>query len=267
MTTVNNASGIYDSLGYNFDDPNGAITTLSVETQEHLNTMPAFITTWQAQDIANNDVGGYYQNPMQTSAMLVRTAAIELFTLANGVINLSNVATTAWALSNTANAFLQHTNRISGVTAFSGDNSVPHLDIAMSAGKTALYITNQTDGITDTSPILGSFTSLFIKPQLDANTQTLIQIISDLNIANTISNTQPYTSNLAGASAQNLNSFMTGVDLFMTYRQNSDITYYQNLTSFIEKYNKTKKFNNMGQSENYLVMNYIGTDKIKARIS
>ena len=267
MTTVNNASGIYASLGYNFDDPNDAITTLSADTQAHLNTMPAFITTWQAQDIANNDVGGYYQNPMQTSAMLVRTAAIELFTLANGVINLANVANTSWALSNTANSFLAHTNRISGVTAFAGDNTVPHLDMAMSAGKTALYITNQTDGIIDTSPILGSFTSLFIKPQLDANTQTLIQIISNFNIANTISNTQPYTSNLAGSLAQNVNSFMAQINTFMTYRQTSDVSYYQNLTAFIEKYNQTKKFNSMGQSENYLVMNYIGTDKLKTRIS
>jgi hypothetical protein len=270
MATVNNASGIYASLGYNFDDPNGAITTLSADTQAHLNTMPAFITTWQAQDIANNDIGGYYQNPMQTSAMLVKTTADSLFTLANGVINLANVATTAKALSNTANSFLQHTNRISGVTPFSGlhsNNTEPHLDMAMSAGKTALYITNQTDGIIDTSPILGSFTSLFIKPQLEANAETLIQIISDLNIANTISNTQPYTSNLAGASIQNLNSFMTGINVFITFRQTSDVSYYQNLTAFIEKYNQTKRFNSMGQSENYLVMNYIGTDKLKARIS
>lgn len=267
MTTVNNASGIYDTLGYNFDDPNGAITDLSADAQEHLNTMPAFITTWQAQDIANNDVGGYYQNPMQSVAMLIGSTAINLYTVANGVINLENVASTARTLSNTANGFLQHTNRISGITAFSGDNSIPHLDIALNAGKTAMYITNQTDGIVDTSPILGSFTSLFVQPQMYANSQTLIQIVDGLDVSNTISSTLPYTSNLSANSAQTAIQFMSQVDFFMTFRQNSDITYYQNLTAFIEKYNQTKKFNSMGNSENYLVMNYIGSEKIKSRIS
>ena len=67
MALVNNATGVYATLGYNFNDPNSDVINLSANTVAHLNSMPAFIETWQAQDIANNTVGGYYQNPVAVS--------------------------------------------------------------------------------------------------------------------------------------------------------------------------------------------------------
>jgi hypothetical protein len=60
MATVNNATGVYATLGYNFSDPNGDILNLSANTVAHLNSVPAFIESWQAQDIANASVNGYW---------------------------------------------------------------------------------------------------------------------------------------------------------------------------------------------------------------
>ena len=47
-------TGLYNTLGYNFDDPNGDVNTLSDNTIAHLNTMPEMIKSWQVTDIINN---------------------------------------------------------------------------------------------------------------------------------------------------------------------------------------------------------------------
>jgi hypothetical protein len=39
------------------------------------------------------------------------------------------------------------------------------------------------------------------------------------------------------------------------------------IQKFVDKYNTTKKFSNMGETETYLVNNFVGTDKIKERIN
>jgi hypothetical protein len=70
MTTVANSTGVFATLQYSFDDPNGAVQIFSANTQAHLNTMPAFIESWQAQDIANNDVGGYLPEHFLTALAL-----------------------------------------------------------------------------------------------------------------------------------------------------------------------------------------------------
>jgi hypothetical protein len=53
----------------------------------------------------------------------------------------------------------------------------------------------------------------------------------------------------------------------MQTRRIADIDFYNNVKYFIEGYNKTKKLNNMGETEKYLIMNLIGTEKAKTRIS
>jgi len=168
MASVNNATGVFATLGYNFSDPNSDVINLSANTVAHLNSMPAFIETWQAQDIANNTVGGYYQNPVNSNTSSIITISQTMIIVANtgasqNIANCNLIITAANGLYNNTSSFLAHTNRISGVTPFVGQDVVnPYYDTAMGLGKTALYITNQTDNITNTSPILGSFTSILI---------------------------------------------------------------------------------------------------------
>ena len=169
MAKVNNATGVFATLGYNFDDPNDKITTLSTGALEHLNNMPTFITTWQAQDIKNNDVGGYHQNPVISEITDFKNITLTILSHSSNANGLGSLVTTSRYLANTANAFIDHTNRLSGITPFYGEDQVnPYLDQAINYGKTALYITNQTDSIENTAPILGSFTSLMIGPQITA---------------------------------------------------------------------------------------------------
>jgi hypothetical protein len=279
MALVNNATGVYATLGYNFDDPNGDVVQLSANTVEHLNSMPAFIESWQAQDIADNTVGGYYQNPVAANTNIIITSAnsiVSIYDSANGIIGLETIYTEANTLQLTATNFLEHTNRISGVTPFVGqDVENPYYDTAMGIGKTALYITNQTDNITNTSPILGSFTSILIGPQVGQSASQIqnyvILIQNSLNTeetmdegGNTIITT---TSNLTPSQISDIETGLLNTNALLYDRQTGDVTYYTNLRAFVDKYNTTKKFSNMGETETYLVNNFVGTDKIKERIN
>jgi len=266
MALVNNATGVYATLGYNFSDPNGDVLTLSANTIAHLNSMPAFIDSWQAQDIANNTVGGYYQNPVASNTSSIISISQTMITVANtgasqNIANCDLIITAANGLYNTTTSFLAHTNRISGVTPFVGqDVENPYYDTAMGLGKTALYITNQTDNITNTSPILGSFTSILIGPQISSANVTLVNSLVTLTngvTANNLTQSQ-ITQILANISSANTLLFS---------RQTADVTYYTNLRTFVDNYNTIKKFTNMGETETYLVNNFVGTDKIKSRIN
>lgn len=276
MTAVANAAGVFHSFGYSFDDPNGHIQELSQDTIEHLDAMPPFITDWQAQDIANKDFDGYYQNPMQSITMLIyqnANAISELANTGNGVLNLVTVRNSATQLRSNAQEFLSHTSRLSGLTPYVGTDDInPYLDMAMSFGRTAMYITQQTDGITNNAPIMGSFTSLMIEPQLIANNNTLLtyknQIEGSINVSfDIVLQENVHNSNLTNQQITTINTHINNLNNYMQTRRIADINFYNNVKYFIEGYNKTKKLNNMGETEKYLIMNLIGTEKAKTRIA
>jgi len=269
-------SGLFHSFNYNFDDPNGYIKELSQDTIDHLTSMPPFITPWQAEDIANDDFEGYYQNPMQSVTLSILTNANAIYIAANtgnGVINMANVKTAASELISNAQSFLSHTNRLSGIDAWTGTDTVnPYMEQAMNLGRTAMYITYQTDGVSNNAPILGSFSSLMIEPQLSANNNILT--IYKSNVVNSISSSfdialqeTVHTSNLTGTQISTIVTHINNLKNYMRNRQIGDIDYYSNVKYFVDAYNKTKKLNNLGETERYLVQNFIGTDKAKTRIA
>jgi hypothetical protein len=268
MTTVANSTGVFATLQYSFDDPNGAVQTFSANTQAHLNTMPAFIESWQAQDIANNDVGGYFQNPVNAYVNTIITYSTAIRANANAAIaansvisGLDNIVNVANSLATTANAFLAHTNRISGVTPYTGqDDTIPYYDTAMGLGKSAIYVMNQTDGIINSAPIMGSFTSVLVGPQVYANANTIT--IDSTTLATVIA------ANTANASAiTQIQTDLTNINSHLSGRQTNDYTFYTNLKSFMDKYNQVKKFSNMGETQSFLVENYIGSNKLLTRLN
>ena len=127
-------------------------------------------------------------------------------------------------------------------------------------GKSAIYITNQTDGITNTSPILGSFTSLFIGPQLSANANT---ISSDYTTYQTGIQNDTLTLAQYGIIENDLNT----ASILMTTRQSADVTFYTNLKNMVNNYNTVKQFSNMGETQTYLIQNFIGTPTANNMIS
>ena len=266
MSTVNNATGVYATLGYNFSDPNGDVLPLSANSVAHLNFMPPVIKIWQAQDIANNTLGGYFQNPLTSYLNTIITVSGNLIVLAdtantNGYSNALVIVASASALLTTTQSYLTHTNRISGITAFDGSDTVnPYYDTAIAYGKSALYITNQTDGITNTSPIMGSFTSLFIGQQISDAANTLLADVVTFGAAVT-------ANTLTIGLINQVNSDVSNTNTLLSTRQTADVTYYTNLKNFISNYNSVKRFSNLGESESYLLNNFVGSPKLISRIN
>ena len=130
----------------------------------------------------------------------------------------------------------------------------------MGLGKSAVYITNQTDGIINSAPIMGSFTSVLVAPQVYANANTItvdsatLTAIITANSANAAAITQIQTD------LANINSHLSG-------RQTADYTFYTNLKSMVDKYNQLKQFSNMGETQTDLIENYIGSDKLLTRLN
>ena len=274
MAQVNNATGVYATLGYNFDDPNGAVREFSANTQVMMSQLPALISPWQAQDVVQNNIGGYFQNPVDTFVNNIITVSNQIYILANsisgnanttyaGTANLDILIPSAQTLNITASSFLTHTNKISGVTPMNGqtDTSInPYYMTAVNYGKQAIYITNQTDGVVNNSPIMGSMTSILIGPQVSANSNTLsadyITLTNGIS-SNSLSNTQ--VSQIV-TDINSMNDFLFG-------RHTSDVTFFGNIISFVSKYNATQQFASMGETETYLCNNLIGTPKLVSRIN
>jgi hypothetical protein len=274
MAQVNNATGLYATLGYNFNDPNGAVQQFSANTQAVMTQFPPLIKSWQAQDIANNLVGNYFQNPVATDVNNIITISNQIYILANsisgnanttyaGTADLSPLIPIANALTITASSFLIHTNKISGVTSINGAtdaNINPYYQTAVSYGKQVVYLTNQTDGVVNNSPILGCMTSILIGPQISENSNTLS---SDyIILTNGISG-----NTLFNAQVTQITTDLTNLNTLLSTRQTSDVTFFGKLQTLVNNYNTTKQFASMGETETYLCNNLIGTPKIISRIN
>jgi hypothetical protein len=274
MAVVNNATGVYATLGYNFSDPNGIVQTFSANTQSNLQQFPPVIESWQAQDMASNSVGGYFQNPVANSVNTIISIAQQIYILANdatsnanttytGTANLAPLVTPANTLYNDATSFLVHTNKISGVTPMTGATDTatnPYYQTAVAFGKQAIMITNQTDGIVNNSPIIGSMSSILVTPQITAYANTLSADLVTLTYGishNTLSNAQ----------VTQISTDLTNTDTYMNTRRNSDVTFFQNIQTFTNNYNSTQQFSNMGDTEIYLCNNVVGTPKLISRIN
>jgi hypothetical protein len=232
------------------------------------------IQPWQAQDIASNSVGNYFQNPVAVAVNNIITVSGEIFNLSNlisgnaessysGTANLDPLISSSNALNITASSFLIHTNKISGVTSPFGQtdtNVNPYYQTAVGYGKQAIYITNQTDGVVNNSPIMGCMTSILVGPQINANSNTLSA--DYITLTNGISG-----NTLSNAQVTQITTHMTTINSFLSTRQSSDVAFFGRLQSLVNNYNTTKQFTNMGETETNLVNNLIGTPSLVAKIN
>jgi len=294
MALVNNATGVYSTLGFNYNDPNNNIVELSANTQSSMNSIPPVITTWQAQDIANNSVGGYTFNPVSNSIHWMSNTANTLSVYSPIVGNsdaisllISRIQSNCAYLSignetysQNALTFLYHTDRLSNIRTQADDaaahidgTNLPYYQIAIQAAKSATYIVNQTDGIANNSVMLGSFTSILEANQINqlantlyTNSKTLISTLTLIPVGEGMGSDY-YRSNISLSVATTIASNFANVVGIMTERETADKAFYLNLKNLITNYNTTKQYTNLGDSQNLLLNNYIGTPKLKSRIN
>lgn len=291
MTTIANSAGLFARLGYNFDDPNEAIQNFSEDTKKQLNAIPALLTSWSGKDLATSNTSGYYKNPVATAVQSISNSAnliVSIVTTANGLQGSTGTITTLFAniantiLANTCQAYKLHTDRLSGVRNYDDDVGAntsaiytsPYKDPAIGYGKSVMYLVNQTDGIVNTAPILGSFTSLFVGPQINANSSIITtyyniinnSIIVTQNTDGAYSNTVQ-TSNLSLSVVTTIDQQLANTNIFLGNRENHDKNYYANLKAVSEDYQELRKLQNLGESESTLIQDFIGTDKLLSRLN
>ena len=288
MTTIANSAGVFARLGYNFDDPNETIQVFSDKTKAQLNAVPALLDSWAGKDLATSNVSSYYKNPVATDVQTISNSAnsiVSLVTAANGLLGLTGTITTLFAniantnLATVCQSYKLHTDRLSGIRNYDDDVGAntsaiytsPYKDPAIGYGKSAMYIVNQTDGIVNTAPILGSFTSLFVGPQINANSSIISTYYNIINNSITITTdgggNTIHTSNLSQTVVTTIDSQLANTTIFLANRENHDKNYYANLKVVSEDYQELRKLQNLGESESTLIEDFIGTDKLLSRLN
>jgi hypothetical protein len=273
-------TGIYARLGFNSSDPTTAATSTNynanVNTQMSL--VPTLLSPWQANAIASNTVNTFFQNPVANVANSIWSVANTLVILANNLTStvsstitteLANVWTNAGQIASTsANTYIYVTNRESNVVPPNNDTKTPHYSAALAQGKILSYVTNQTDGIQNNSVIMGNFTSITLGNTLSSLYTTMNTITNYL--ATTITYNYPISPNTTTIDAANALSLMNAVyqiNHMMSFYPAQDSQFFQNSRNVVSDYTSVSQFSNLGQTEMYLLTNYIGTPALVANLN
>lgn len=264
------AESVFKNLGFNFDTNRfGDAQYLSPQANNFLNVAPLTITTWQQNDLANNDVAltNYYKNPHANACAAITANLNLMYTFASNTpfVYASNTDLQANALNSiiTVTAFKSHTDNISGITTMTSNTDViPGLDSATSVGNYMLRILNKTDKISNTTPLLGSMTSLFVSEEVNANANSIYADYVTLTSSVIAGNSYISVVELDGI-LQRLQTFNT----FLDYRRISDWNFFANSYTILNNYVRLDKFNTLGNTQNTLIQTLIGTDRLKTNLT
>lgn len=291
------ADSIFKRLEFNFDG--AGVLEMSSNVASFMNTIPTLLQPWQIKDISDNNVGGYHTNPVSGVTQTIRNTCNSLVTLLSsssssedGFTNtISSVVGTTSQITNlftTINTncssiggtngglFIEHTNRISGVTPIGADADVhPYYSTAMSVGQTIMYLTNQSDGISNNAPIVGSFTSILIGDDLDALELEISSYEETINSSITLTETFDgngnssitRTSSLSYDVVNNMCNNIITINTTLSTRRLHDENFFQNSRDVSDEFNTLRSYSSMGQTANNLCQNYVGSAKLLSRIN
>ena len=273
---------VFDRLNYNFDSGRfGEASTLTSGASNTLNliadTTPTF-KDWQKTDLASGASGNrsnYFQNrtTVYNTSMLVSANTIAYSA------NLANDSVTFTSASNLTielNVFQSHTDNISGVATVT-DYRAPSYDSLSTAGQQNMMTLTKTDGPqSNTVPILGGFSSLFIQDTLSASANQLAiyaNTYSQSLTANTVTDpdtmltSTTYSSNLTSGQINDIVTYMNNVNSTLATRVSADWTFYQNSITIAKEGALLQQFNSAGATNSYLLNNVVGTPSLVAKLN
>ena len=296
-------ANLFDKTGFNFNDTTGTITTLPNTAINQLNTVPSLLPSqWMIDDLNNNDTGGYHVNPVANSCNTIWSSSNTLITITSGLQGSGNL-TALWTtitsdLRNIAGysvttgdaenppivttkyagqlqEYLDHTFRISGVVPITANTDAadkPHLEQAMQIGRALTYVIYQVDGREDNAPMLGSFTSILVANTVSDYANVIVTYPNTVN--NSISTTiDPITfdsistSNLTYNTVNSIAEFANTLYTLLHDRRVHDENFYTKSNELVNEAKNIRRYENLGASEDNLVQNLIGSDKLKSRLA
>ena len=296
---------LFDRTGFNFTDTSGTITTLPNTAIQQLNTAPALVPNqWMRDDLINDDTTGYYVNPVASSCNTIWLSANTLINTTNSVTGSGNL-TALWTTINadfksiagynvvTGSAeappivethvpgqivqFINHTNRISGVVPITANTDAadkPHLEQAMQIGRALTYVIYQVDGREDNAPMLGSFTSILIANTINDYANVVVTYANTINNSITITTETvgedvitTKVSNLSYAAVNSIAATANTLNTLFLERRVHDENFYTKSNELVNEAKNIRRYENLGASEDNLVQNLIGSDKLKSRLA
>ena len=281
-------ASIYERLNFSFDTSKfGDSINLSDNTKSYLKAAPVRLEDWQKDDLANGSIvkTDYFKNPMinvtarlsdnvNTMNQIVQT--IDTFDNGSGTAMKANLTNLVIEIRN----YLSHTSNISGVTESKANISegsivvthFPDYNKAVSAGEQILMLTSATDGVANTVPLLGNFTSLFISDEITSNANNIINdLVTVRNSVRTevVGGETPTSSNVSNLSANLITTITANVvaaNTLLSTRRLHDWNFYRNSLNILEDYNKINQLGRVGNTQKYLINNLVGTDKYKNNV-
>jgi hypothetical protein len=262
---------IYERLNINFTNfgeasnlSPGAANSLSFIAE---NTPP--MPDWQKADLANGNIQktDYFQNPMANNVATI-TANTTIIINSGNLVGDSEMVSIGQALNDELQLYKKHTDNISGVTIVNSSN-VPAYDTASSVGQQIMMILAKTDGmvsVKNTAPILGAFTSLFIRDEMKANNDK-IAYYANIYFSNTQSYGEGYINLLPPEEIANIKNYLTNTRIQIYTRRTEDVTFYLNAVQIMQDYGYMQQFSNAGGTNTYLMKNVVGTKRLANNLS
>jgi hypothetical protein len=276
-------ANVFNRLSFSFDTSKfGDSFYLSANTKEFLDTQPVSLETWQKNDLANGTIirTDYYKNPVLNACNQLESSTQNLY---NTMLTISNYnSANGNLLVDSANTLLleiglfkQHTSNVSGVTNAEAtvpeDGSpvieYPDYDAAIQLGQELLMLLNNTDGIQDSSPVLGNMTSLFMREEIEANTILITGDNVTINASLYLDANSNVASNITTSAANLIVSHLQTASGMLSTRRLHDWNFFRQGLILLEDYNKIDKLENVGNTQSYLINTLIGTDEYKQKIS
>lgn len=272
--TSSSSNTVFGRLGFNFSSSDDTLLLLSDSAKKHLQKVPKMMRDWQADEMRDSTVGGYYENPVFVEANSISTILTSIKT----VIIDTGILTDIYANANTALAqtqsFIKHTNRLSNVEepteatdTANSTTDLPNFNTVMGLGKIVLYICNQVDGVTNSAPILGSMTSIFVESELqnyknDINSYPTLISSSITYDSFTMSN----TSSLTSGQILTINNKLEELENFLLTRRTHDENFWANCRTIVNEFTGFENMNSAGEVERKILNDYVGTSKYKTKI-
>jgi hypothetical protein len=272
---------VFDRLGFNFDTTRfgsgNNLTPAAANSISRLSNVGTPMPDWQKSDLATSSVTktNYFQNPTTTYVNSMLSSAISISSNAL-IINAFSMSASANNLIIELNRFVSHTDNISGITTVTSP-SVPSFDRASNLGRMSLQILSKADEPqSNTDVLLGSFTSLFIQDILLANSNQLLSY--SIQLKNSISanttddgeggpSTTTYSSNLANSIISSMSSYCNTTSSILNTRRIHDWTFYQNTNELMRENGFLQQFNNLGNTQKFLIKNVIGTTSLVDKLT
>lgn len=273
---------IYEKLGFDKTVNYGDTLNLADSSVRYVQNQNPKLDNWMVKDIVSDTPVQYYKNPLKESLDLIISYLTSLQTYSDQTQYQFNYDIQQNALhENVADAltktqdFYDHTDCISGVKSvkdlnkpngtFTQGKQRPELNNALMIGHEMLVLTNSVDNIKDNSPMLGCFSSLYIKDQLDNYVNSINDFLNELEKSIT-KYTREITLGKDPIIQFNMQTLANYVSL-ITNRMNSDINFYNNSLNIYQKYQSVRRFKSMGSLHKKLINELIGTDHLKSNIT